>query len=215
MDENPELNKSHNFSKDFKIIIVGDSFTGKTSIIERYMNNTFSINHTATITPEFSTKIIKSNNIFFRFQFWDLPGQDKNPVITSVFCKDSNGIIFCCDASNEKSRENLKKWDNSIKNFNDISNIPKIILENKCDKLNDEKNYNDNIEPLRQISNELDCLNFFRVSALNGYNIKESIDYLINECIIREEEIDINKFINISINSKYKDRNDSDSSSCC
>jgi len=210
MEENPQ-----NITKDLKIIIVGDYYTGKTSIIERYIKGTFFENRVATISPEFLTKVIKLNESTFRFNFWDLPGQDKNPVITSVFCKDSNGIIFCCDVSNEKSRENLKKWDNSIKNFNDISNIPKIILENKCDKLNDEKNYNDNIEPLRQISNELDCLNFFRVSALNGYNIKESIDYLINECIIREEEIDINKFINISINSKYKDRNDSDSSSCC
>ena len=211
MEENPRGNAAC----DIKIIIVGDSGAGKTSIIERYIKGTFLENRVSTISPEFSTKIINSNNIFFRIKFWDLPGQDKNPVITSVFSRDSNGIIFCCDVSNEKSRENLKKWDNSIKNFNDISNIPKIILENKCDKLNDEKNYNDNIEPLRQISNELDCINFFRVSALNGYNIKESIDYLINECIIREEEIDINKFINISINSKYKDRNDSNSSSCC
>ena len=151
--------------------------------------------------------LINSNNIFFRIKFWDLPGQDGNYSLTRVFCKDSNGIILCCDVKNENSRENLTKWDNAIKNFYDIKNIPKIILENKCDKLNDEKNYNDNIEPLRQISNELDCINFFRVSALNGYNIKESIDYLINECIKREEEIDIKKYNSFSIKRPIKKYN--------
>ena len=211
MEENPQGDTA----KNFKIIIVGDCATGKTSIIERYTKNTFTGNRLSTVAPEFLTKVINSNNIFFRINFWDLPGQDRNYSLARVFCNDSNGIILCCDICNENSRENLKQWDNSIKNIYDIKNIPKIILENKCDLLKDEKHYNDNIESLRQISNELNCINFFRVSALNGYNIKESIDYLINECIIREEEIDINKFINISINSKYKDRNDSNSSSCC
>ena len=159
--------------------------------------------------------LIKLNESTFRINFWDLPGQDRNYALTQLFCKDSNGIILCCDVSNENSRENLTKWNDAIKNIYDIKNIPKIILENKCDLLKDEEHYNDNIESLREISNELNNINFFRVSALNGYNIKESIDYLINECIKREEEIDINKFIKIHINSKYKDRNDSDSSSCC
>ena len=185
MNERTNSDMSCKEAKDLKIIIVGDTFTGKTSIIERYINNTFSEKNATTISPEFQTKVINSNNIFFRINFWDLPGQDRNYSLTRVFCKDSNGIILCCEVNNENSRENLTKWDNAIKN------IPKIILENKCDILNDEKHYNDNIEPLRQISDELDCINFFRTSALNGYNINESIDYLINECIKREEEIDI------------------------
>ena len=181
MEENPQGDAA----KDLKIIIVGDYGAGKTSIIERFTKGTYIENRVYTISPEFSTKVINSNNIFFRINFWDLPGQDRNYSLTRVFCKDSNGIIFCCDVSNENSRENLKKWNDAIKNIYDIKNIPKIILENKCDLLKDEKHYNDNIEPLRQISDELDCINFFRTSALNGYNIKKSIDYLINECIYK------------------------------
>ena len=212
MEENPQLD----IAKDFKIIIVGDSATGKTSIIERYTKGTFTENRVATISPEFSTKVIKSNNIFFRFNFWDLPGQDRNFALTKVFCKDSNGIILCCDISNENSRENLKQWDNSIKNIYDIKNIPKIILENKCDLLKDEKHYNDNIEPLRQISNELDCINFFRTSALNGYNIEKSIDYLINVCIKRVEERDIKSYNSSNIKiTKKKDKHEKKQKSCC
>ena len=207
MEENPRGDAACNI----KIIIAGDSGAGKTSIIERYIKGTYYENRVATISPEFLTKVIKLSESTFRFNFWDLPGQDKNPVITSVFCKDSNGIIFCCDVSNEKSRENLKKWDNSIKNFNDISNIPKIILENKCDILIDEKNYNDNIEPLRQISDELDCINFFRVSALNGYNINESIDFLINDIINSLDSKDIQVYQSFMVKTTKKE----DKTKCC
>ena len=214
MEENPQ-----NITKDLKIIIVGDPHTGKTSIIERYIKGTYYENRVATISPEFLTKVIKLNESTFHINFWDLPGQDKNYALTRVFCKDSNGIILCCEVNNENSRDNLKKWDNSIKNIYDIKNIPKIILENKCDILNDEKHYNDNIEPLRQISDELDCINFFRTSALNGYNIKESIDYLINECIKREEEIYIKKNNSFSIKrpkrQKIKDKEQTRHEGCC
>ena len=212
MEENPQGDAA----KDLKIIIVGDSGAGKTSIIERFTKGTFIENRVSTISPEFSTKVINSNNIIFRINFWDLPGQDRDYSLARVFCKDSNGIILCCDICNENSRENLKQWDNSIKNIYDIKNIPKIILENKCDLLKDEKHYNDNIEPLRKISDELDCINFFRTSALNGYNINESIDYLINECIKREEEIDTKKYNSFGIKkSKIKDKEQKRHEGCC
>ena len=216
MNERTNSDMSCKEAKDLKIIIVGDTFTGKTSIIERFMNNTFSEKNATTISPEFQTKVINSNNIIIRIHFWDLPGQDRNYALTQLFCKDSNGIILCCDVSNENSRENLTKWNDAIKNIYDIKNIPKIILENKCDLLKDEEHYNDNIESLREISNELNNINFFRVSALNGYNIKESIDYLINECIKRKEEIDIEKYNSFSIKRpKIKDKEQKRHEGCC
>ena len=212
MEENPQGDTA----KDLKIIIVGDTATGKTSIIERYTKGTFLGNKISTISPEFSTKVINSNNIFFRINFWDIPGQDRDYSLARVFCKDSNGIILCCEVCNENSRENLIKWNDAITNIYDIKNIPKIILENKSDLLKDEKHYNDNIEPLRQISNELDCINFFRTSALNGYNINESIDYLINECIKREEERYIKSYNSFSIKRpKIKDKEQERKENCC
>ena len=69
---------------------------------------------------------------------------------------------------------------------------------------------------MRQISDELDCINFFRTSALNGYNINESIDYLINECIKREEEIDTKKYNSFGIKkSKIKDKEQKRHEGCC
>ena len=203
-------------SKDIKIIIIGDSETGKTSIIKRYIDNEFSEERITTISPEFSTKIIKSNDIIFRIQFWDIPGQDRNPALTSIFCRDSKGIIFCCDIERIETRENLREWYKSANNFNDIKNIPKIILENKCDLLNNENNYNNNIEPLKEISNELGCINCFRTSALNGYNINKSIDYLIDQCIKELEDVDIRSYKSFSIKKNIKKtKPEEKEASCC
>ena len=194
---------------NIKIIIVGDTATGKTSIINRYIDNNFSENTRSTIVSEFSTKVLQINGIQYNINFWDIPGQDRNPVATRGFVVDCNGIIYCCDVSNIKTRENIKKWEENIKSLEDIDNVPKILIENKCDKLGDESHYNDNNNSLRKFSNERDCLNFFRTSALNGYNVKEALDYLINQIINRIKEEDIEyynnrKTINSSTFSKKK-----------
>ena len=72
--------------------------SGKTSIVDRYINNIFQEKKRATISPNFAYKLIKKNNIIYRVHFWDIPGQDRSPQITSVFCRDAQGFIFCCDA---------------------------------------------------------------------------------------------------------------------
>ena len=184
-----------------KIIIVGDSATGKTSIIERYINNKFSTN-LATIVPHYYSKIIKSNENIFHMNIWDLPGQDRTPILTLQFAKDTQGIIYCCDATNITTRNNLKIWEADLKSKENIENIPKIIVENKCDLLGDESNYDNDINSLRLFSKELGCTNFFRVSAKLDFNIKEAINFLINEIVKKIKEEDLNSQDKIGLKPK-------------
>ena len=205
------------FGTDLKIIILGDLSTGKTSLINRYIHNTFEEQCRATIAPEFSYKVIKSNGIIFRLQFWDLPGQERNPVVTGLFCKDSNGVIFCCEVNNDKSRENILKWAESLKDNLDISNIPKILVENKCDLLGNEEKYNDNFEELKKFSDNNNFSGCFRTSALNGYNIDKAFMFLIDEISQQLDEIDINnsKEEKKSIILKKKSNSKDDTTKCC
>ena len=173
-----------------KIIIVGDSGTGKTSIIKRYTTKEFS-DTLATIAPTYYSKIFESNGNKFQINIWDLPGQDRTPIIQSHFARDIEGIIYCCDVTNTQSRDNLKVWENELKSKEDIENVKKIIVENKCDLLGDESNYNYDINSLGLFSKELQCLNFYRTSAKLGYNIDEAIEYLIDQIVkdLKEKEI--------------------------
>ena len=70
--------------------------------------------------------------------------------------------------------------------------VPIIIMENKCDLLDEEEKYNDGIEELKQFSENNGFSGFFRTSALNGYNIEKTIDFLFDEMlkILEENKIE-------------------------
>ena len=216
---------SQSFGNDLKVILLGNVSSGKTSIVDRYINNIFQEKKRATISPNFAYKLIKKNNIIYRVHFWDIPGQDRSPQITSVFCRDAQGFIFCCDALVKKSREDIITWKNSLENILDLSDIPLIILENKCDLLGKEENdYNKGVEELKKFSDENNFLGAFRTSALNGYNIENGINFLVDEIINKiEKEEEENKKMNkienggrksIKLN-EIKKSNNNKSNKCC
>ena len=197
------------FGADLKIITIGDVSTGKTSILRRYINNTFDQNTQATIMPDFSYKVVKINGANYRIQFWDLPGQDRNPIMTSVFCQDANGVIFCCDANDNKSRQNIINWKNSLNNMMDSEKIPKILLENKCDLLGKDK-YNEGFEELKQFANDNKINECYRTSALDGHNVEKAITFLINEIVKNFDEKDLKSIgdlntskVKVSKNTNY------------
>ena len=170
--------------KDLKIIIVGDSGTGKTSFVNKYILKKFAETYSPTIASQFSYKIIKIDDIIYRLHFWDIAGQDRSPEATGIFCKDTNGIILCCEVNKDSTRENTIKWKESIEKNIDINEIPIILVENKCDLLgNEEEDYNKNIDSLKNFVEQNNINKGFRTSALIGYGVEDSINYLIREII--------------------------------
>ena len=79
--------KKNKKGKDLKIIIVGESGTGKTSIVNRYIHNKCAETYCSAIGTAFEYKIIIINDIVYRLQFWDIAGQGRNSETTGVFCK--------------------------------------------------------------------------------------------------------------------------------
>ena len=90
---------------DIKLLLIGNSGTGKTSFANKWSKNIFSDNYKATITSEFYFKIHEEGEKLYRIQLWDLAGQDKNINMTKVFAKDSLGCIIMSDATNLQTRE--------------------------------------------------------------------------------------------------------------
>ena len=96
---------SGGFRSDLKIIVIGNSGTGKTSFVNRWTKNIFSDTYKATIVSEFGFKIFEADGKLYRIQLWDLAGQDKNAMVTKIFAKDSHGCIVMADATNLPTRE--------------------------------------------------------------------------------------------------------------
>ena len=220
MDDSKE-EQDRKFGIDLKIILIGNVSTGKTSIMDRFVNNMFNEKCRATIGPSFSHKIIKKNGVIFRLQFWDIPGQDRTPSLTSIFCRDSQGIVFCCEVNDQKSLNDILIWKKSLESFKDINEVPVILLENKCDLLgNNEEKYNENIDETIKFAENNDIDKVFRTSAKTGYNIGTAISFLIDEIFktLKEDDFHIENsiFSNSSqkLNKNVHDRNDK-AQKCC
>ena len=93
------------FRSDLKIIVIGNSATGKTNFVNKWTKNIFSEIYKATIVSEFGLKIYEKDGKLYRIQLWDLAGQDKNHMVTKIFAKDAHGCVCMSDATNKQSRE--------------------------------------------------------------------------------------------------------------
>ena len=185
-----EDGRNSNFGRDIKIVFIGNISPGTTSRNEKYIHNKFDINCKATIAPDFSYKTVKKGDILYRIQLWDIPGQDRNPSLTRIFLTNAKGVIFCCEVKNKQSRYDILKWKKSFEDFFELEEMPMIIMENKCDLLGKEENYNDEFEELKNFGDNNNFTGVFRTSALNGYTIEKAIEFLLNESIKCFDEYD-------------------------
>lgn len=101
--KNSTVPTTKNYRSDMKIIVVGNSGTGKTSFVNKWTRGAFSDNYKATIVSEFGYKIFEYKSRFYRIQLWDLAGQDKSICITKIFCKDAHGCVVLADVTNKTS----------------------------------------------------------------------------------------------------------------
>ena len=181
---------SRNYDYLFKLLFVGDSGVGKTSILLRYTDDNFTTSFISTIGIDFKIKTIEINNKIIKLQIWDTTGQERFKTITSAYYRGAMGIIYVYDITNQQSFNHIETWIKSTKEITD-DNI-KLIIGNKCDL---ESQRIISPEQGIQLAKEYDTL-FYEVSAKENININESI-YKISEKIK-------NKLDNIECNSLQK-----------
>ena len=203
------------FGADIKLIIIGNTSTGKTSIVNQFINKKFSKEYSATIASDFQYKLLKIGNLNYRIQFWDLAGQDRSPEMTKLFCQDTNGVIICCEVNKKESRDNTLKWkENLINNRIDIKKITLVLCENKCDLLND--NY-ENFQELKNFSINNEFNQCFRTSALNGFGIEDMILFIVEDIVNRNNNNnnEINDTFKIQKNKQTTNQDNNLKKSCC
>ena len=151
---------------NLKIILVGDVSVGKTSVIERYINNNFKDDYTCTIQAEQKTKIInEDSNTSIRMDIWDTAGQEKFRSLTRQYYRDSQGAIIVFDITKKKTFDSLQTWIDDIQDYSD-KDIPIIIVGNKSDLIDEREVSENNINEFLN-----DKYTYFEVSAKYGNNI--------------------------------------------
>ena len=196
-----------------KLLIIGDSNVGKTSMLLNYTDNYFPESHLATIGVEFKVKELYTDKYKIILQIWDTAGQERFRSITKSFFRNTNGIIFVYDITSRKSFKNVKDWIKDSE-LHDIG-FEKILVGNKID-LNDKREVN--LDELKEygIKKKIDVI---EASAKNKINVDETfqkiVDIILNNK--KEEEI-LQKYgvkntddINLSKN-KFQKKN---AGNCC
>ena len=128
-------NDENSYKFIFKIILIGDSGTGKTSLINRYIYNNFHEKYLCTIGVDFMMKkVVLDDNTVIKLQIWDTAGMEKYKQITSTYYRGAQGAIVVFDLSSQTSFNSVSKWVNDFKQISNPNYHQTIyIVGNKND----------------------------------------------------------------------------------
>ncbi|KAK5638699.1 hypothetical protein RI129_012994 [Pyrocoelia pectoralis] len=115
----------------FKLLIIGDSGVGKSSLLLRFADNTFSGSYITTIGVDFKIRTVTIDGQRIKLQIWDTAGQERFRTITSTYYRGTHGVIVVYDVTNGESFANVKRWLHEIEQNCDVVN--RILVGNKND----------------------------------------------------------------------------------
>ena len=201
---------------NIKLLIVGDSNVGKTSLLLQYTDNYYPDQHTATIGFEYKIKTFQYKDYKIKLQIWDTAGQERFHSITNNYFHNADGILFVYDITSRQSFNGVKVW---IKEAEEIGNFYKrLLIGNKCD-LSEKRNIS--IEELEKYCEEKN-MDFFETSAKENIYLVEAFNKIVelilenktDEEIIREFGV---KKSSLSISSRNlgSKKNNNKNQRCC
>jgi small GTP-binding protein len=170
-----------------KVIIVGDSSVGKTTIRKRFMGEGFTKSHLATLGADFSEKKVflkhpTGDSVELRLQIWDIAGQVTFALMRKRFLKGAKIVIFVYDRTNKESFDNIDTWMREVVDANDTTIMPLIVVGNKSDLT--EKLEVDNTKIHKYIQELKDrkwavssFIHRINTSALTGKNIESLFEF--------------------------------------
>jgi len=182
MSEEGSSDDDQKIKLSLKILLIGDSQVGKTSLLLKYTEHVFPEEHIATIGVEYKDKFIVKDNYNIRLQIWDTAGQERFHSITKNIYRNANGVLFVYDITNQESFNNIKNW---IKDLQNVGNdIKGVIIGNKLDL---EQKRDVSKEDLEEIGKK-NQMPFLETSAKQNINVNEGFDLLVNELLKGKNE---------------------------
>jgi len=178
----------------YKFLVLGDQMVGKTSILERYINNTFKSDYLLTIGVDKRLKRLEVNNTDVDIFITDTAGQERFRSITKQFYKGADGIIVGFSLTDSKTLQSISYWISEInQNCSKDFPISLVLFGNKCD---DKDNIEVKPEEIDEIKNKYN-LTYFETSAKDNINIKNVFEYLTKITIIKKKDLK-----NVGLNEK-------------
>merc|ERR1712139_25489 len=116
----------------FKLLLIGDSGVGKSCLLLRFADDTYTESYISTIGIDFKIRTLELDGKRVKLQIWDTAGQERFKTITTAYYRGAMGILLVYDVSEEKSFANINTWINAI-NQHASDSVNKVLLGNKAD----------------------------------------------------------------------------------
>ena len=187
----------------YKIVMLGECGTGKSSIADKFVDNNFQASQTSTIGVDFFNKIIEYNNKVFKIQIWDTAGQEKFYNLVCSYFRDCALAVIVFDITDKISFESVEFWKDKFDMYSSSPHEkPIVLVGNKLDCEN--KRVVSYIEGLEK-AKKLNC-EYFECSAKSGINLDEIFNKTIETLYdkILDGTIDPKKASGIKLNTKIQ-----------
>lgn len=153
----------------FKLLIIGDSGVGKSCLLLRFADDTYTESYISTIGVDFKIKTIELEGKTIKLQIWDTAGQERFRTITSSYYRGAHGIIIVYDVTDRESFDNVKQWMNEIDRYA-CEKVNTLLVGNKCDM---ESKRQVSYEEGQQFADEYG-MPFLETSAKNATNVEKA-----------------------------------------
>ena len=170
----------------FKILVVGNSYVGKSSFLMRLCTNAFSTRYSSTIGVDFYSKALRMEDKIISLQLWDTAGQERFQSVTKAYYRGAHGVVMMYDISQEESFIAVKSWINSIQDNMDEMPAAMLLVGNKVDL--DETNEREVSTETGETFAKMYNAGFMETSAKTGFNVGNSLLMLVGTIKRRYEE---------------------------
>ena len=183
---------SQNQTYNYKIVLLGESCVGKTSIGERFVKDSFSEYQESTIGAAFLTKSVEMDEDTIIFEIWDTAGQERYHSLAPMYYRGAKSAIIVFDVTDENSFKKAKKWVEEIQ----LLDIFIALVGNKCDL-----EYKISKDTILEYANNNDLF-FIETSAKQNTNINTLFDTIAKK--LPREVNNYSSIKNIESNIKIK-----------
>ncbi|OMJ11028.1 putative Ras-related protein Rab7 [Smittium culicis] len=175
-----------------KVIILGDSGVGKTSLMNQYVNRKFTGQYKATIGADFLTREVLIDGKLITMQIWDTAGQERFQSLGVAFYRGADCCALCFDVNNARSFENLDNWRDEFllqSGPRDPDSFPFVVLANKID-VEDSKRVVSSKRALAWCQSKGN-IPYFETSAKEGINVEQAFQSISRNALTRESNVEL------------------------